>query len=703
MPSRLLALVLSLLALAAPRAAERRPIRETDLLDFVWAADPQMAPDGTLVAFVRVTADRALNTYASSIWVVPAAGGDARPMTVGRRDTAPRWSPDGRRLAFLRSVEQEGRPARAQVFALDLDGGEPRPLTALAEGVTTFAWAPDGRQLVVGSNVRGAVAPMPEPGRPAPSDARVVTRATFRADGTGYLDAGRRGRLFFVTLREDRTRPGIARPLRTGGHGDHDPVWSPDGARVYFTAQTTDEPEYAPPRVVLMQAPADGGAATEVAAVDGAITRPSPSPDGRRVAFVASLNGRPARSYDQPDLFVVDRDTGRVRNLTDGYDGDVGAGLSGDQRAPRGASATRPIWTRDGSALLVVASRDGRAPLLRVDAGTGDVTTLTDGDVDVQGATAAADGRLAVLVSTPTRLPEIVVRAVDGGTRVTRVTRLNDALLDTLDLPEPEMFWTRSFDGTRVQGWILKPPGFDPSKKYPLILQIHGGPHAAYGATFTHEFLWMAARGYVVVYTNPRGSTSYGQRFANVIQHRYPGDDYRDLMASLDDVIRRGYVDTSRLGVTGGSGGGLLTNWVITQTDRFKAAVSQRSIADWEAWWYAADFTLFSPRWFEGPPWEEPKDFLRRSPISRVDRVKTPLMLLDGDADYRTPPSAGGEAMFRALKLRKVPVVMVRFPQEGHELSRSGAPWRRIDRLRHIVGWFDRWLKGEGGTEYGGN
>jgi dipeptidyl aminopeptidase/acylaminoacyl peptidase len=292
-----------------------------------------------------------------------------------------------------------------------------------------------------------------------------------------------------------------------------------------------------------------------------------------------------------------------------------------------------------------------------------------------------------------------VVAARPGA--MARVTRLNEGLLGALDLPEPEMFWTRSFDGTRIQGWILKPPAFDPAKRYPLILQIHGGPHAAYGATFTHEFLWMAARGYLVVYTNPRGSTSYGQRFANVIQHRYPGDDYRDLMAALDEVTRRGYVDTSRMGVTGGSGGGLLTNWVITQTDRFKAAVSQRSIADWEAWWYAADFTLFTPRWFEGPPWEEPKDFLRRSPISRIDRVKTPLMLVDGDADYRTPPSAGGEAMFRALKLRKVPVVMVRFPQEGHELSRSGAPWRRIDRLRHIVGWFDKWLKGERRTEYG--
>jgi dipeptidyl aminopeptidase/acylaminoacyl peptidase len=210
----------------------------------------------------------------------------------------------------------------------------------------------------------------------------------------------------------------------------------------------------------------------------------------------------------------------------------------------------------------------------------------------------------------------------------------------------------------------------------------------------------MAARGYVVVYTNPRGSTSYGQHFANVIQHHYPGNDYRDLMAALDAVIARGYVDTGRMGVTGGSGGGLLTNWVVTKTSRFKAAVSQRSIADWTAWWYSADFTLFTPTWFQGPPWRDRKDFARRSPITNVDRIVTPLMLIEGDADHRTPPAAGGEAMFRALKLRKVPVVMVRFPDEGHELSRSGAPWRRIDRLRHIVAWFDKWLLGKAAPEY---
>ena len=262
-------------------------------------------------------------------------------------------------------------------------------------------------------------------------------------------------------------------------------------------------------------------------------------------------------------------------------------------------------------------------------------------------------------------------------------------------MPEPEEIWYTSFDGKKIQGWILKPPGFSPSTKYPLILEIHGGPHTAYGNTFTHEFQWMAAKGYVVLYTNPRGSSNYGQEFGNSIQFAYPGDDYKDLMAGVDDILKRGYVDESRLGVTGGSGGGLLTNWVVTQTTRFKAAVSQRDISDWSNFWYTADFTLFTPTWFHKAPFEDPAEFAKRSPITYVNRIQTPLMFILGDEDYRTPPGAGGEDLFRALKYLKRQTVMVRFPGESHELSRSGQPWHRIERLRHITAWFDKYLQGK--------
>jgi len=313
---------------------------------------------------------------------------------------------------------------------------------------------------------------------------------------------------------------------------------------------------------------------------------------------------------------------------------------------------------------------------------------------------ATPDGsKLVYTVSTPTRIGDLFYLERSAA-QPKRLASLNDAVFSNINLTEPEEVWYTSFDGKRIQAWLQKPPAFDAQKKYPLILDIHGGPHTAYGYVFDHEFQWMAAKGYVVLYPNPRGSTSYGQEFGNIIQYRYPGDDYKDLMAGVDEVIKRGYIDTNKLGVTGGSGGGLLTNWTIGQTTRFAAAVSQRDIANWADWWYSADFTLFQPNWFKAPPFEDPEDYRARSPITYIKNVKTPLMLILGESDYRTPPGAGGEEMFRALKFRKIPTVMVRFPNESHELSRSGQPWHRVERLEHIVGWFDHWLMGVPKPEY---
>jgi dipeptidyl aminopeptidase/acylaminoacyl peptidase len=326
---------------------------------------------------------------------------------------------------------------------------------------------------------------------------------------------------------------------------------------------------------------------------------------------------------------------------------------------------------------------------------SGRVTPLESGDHEVVAYSADQTGdKLALVLSTPTQVGDIYLTSVgsDAG-RLSQVTRVNQELVGSLTLSEPEEIWYQSFDGTRIQGWIQKPPDFDAARRYPMILEIHGGPHSAYGYAFTHEFQWLAAQGYVVFYTNPRGSTSYGQKFGNIIQYHYPGDDYKDLMVGVDTLLRRGYVDPKRLGVTGGSGGGLLTNWVITQTDRFSAAVSQRSIADWGSFWYTADFTQYTPFWFRKTPWQDPEEFRVRSPITYVDRIKTPLMLVEGESDMRTPPVSGGEIMFRALKYLKKPVVMVRFPGETHELSRSGKPRHRVERLRHIRNWFDMYLK----------
>jgi len=434
------------------------------------------------------------------------------------------------------------------------------------------------------------------------------------------------------------------------------------------------------------------------------------SPDGKQLAFVASLS-KPVRSYSQSDLYVMDATpNAKPRNLTEAFDYDIASGVGGDNAPPRAGGGSLPVWSADGRSIMVVYAKEGKANVGSFDAATGRQSDVTTGDHAVQTfrATPSAD-KFVLVISTPTRIGDLFWMDSNGQLSAStkaaivtpqQITNVNDDLFSKLNLTEPETVWYKSFDGRNIQAWVQKPPNFDPTRKYPLILNIHGGPHAAYGFVFDHEFQWMAAKGYVVLYPNPRGSTTYGQEFGNIIQHKYPGDDYKDLMAGVDELIRRGYIDEKKMGVTGGSGGGLLTNWTIGQTTRFAAAVSQRDIADWSDWWYTADFTLFQPSWFKAAPFEDPEDFKARSPITYINKVQTPLMLILGEADYRTPTGSGGEAMFRALKYRKIPTVMVRFPNETHELSRSGQPWHRIERLQHIVGWFDKWLMGVAKSEY---
>jgi dipeptidyl aminopeptidase/acylaminoacyl peptidase len=680
---------------AAAVQLEKRGVTETDLLAFTWVGDAQISPDGSTIAFVKAVVNARDNRYETAIYAVPAAGGQPpRPLTSGTRDTSPRWSPDGKTLAFVRVVEKRDGPSLPQLHVLPLDGGEARMLTDLPRGATGPVWAPDGRTLAFSSTATAADLQPPPPERR--SDVRVVDRPVYRENGNpDYVDTDRRAHVWTVRVGDSEH----AAPTRvTDGPYDESNIgWSRDGSRILFVSDRRADPYFYADDSDLYSVPAAGGEATRVASIDGVIGRFAVSNDGRRIAFVGTPQGNPIRSYDVPDLFVVDADgKAAPRNLTDRYDYDIGGGVGGDQAAPRGAGAKPIVWTADDRSLLVVASERGSANVKRIAVADARIEAVTEGAHDVMSFTASRDAStLAAVISSPVVLGDVnVVRAAGAKASPLAVTHFNDALFAGLNLTQPEEIWYPSFDGKRIHGWILKPAGFDARRRYPMILEIHGGPHSAYGNTFTHEFAWMAAKGYVVLYTNPRGSSSYGQDFGNIIQYHYPGDDYRDLMAGVDEVLKRGYVDAQRLGVTGGSGGGLLTNWTITQTQRFKAAVSQRDIADWAGFWYSADFAQFTPSWFRKAPWEDPQDFAARSPITHVAKVTTPLMLILGDQDYRTPPGDGGEQMFRALQYRRVPSVMVRFPRENHELSRAGEPWHRVERLRHILGWMDRWLNG---------
>ena len=704
---RCISVVLLLFVSVVSFPQSKRPITDKDLFRFQWIGDPQISPDGAKVAFVRVSVNEKKDGYDTALWMTSTNGGsnsDAplQMLTSGKRDSQPRWSPDGKWLVFVRGSEpKDGKPVPAQLALLSMSGGEAWTITDLPRSASNPVWSPDGKRIAFLCDANAedlAKKGKKENPEDHESDVKVITRAVYRLNGLGYLDPKHHEHIWIVDVPAGVEKKASPKQLTKGNFDESDPGFSSDGANIYFHTDQNVEPYYDVPHSEIMYVPTDGGAVQSVAKIDMGIGGLTLSPDGKRLAFRAEIT-QPVRSYSEPDLWVLEIGSQKPRNLTADYDFDVGSGVGGDNGAPRAGGGLRPMWTRDGSKIIDIVAKQGKAILASIDTQSGAVTELSKGDQAVEHFTATPDlGTVVTEISTPVMINELFVMSPDGSQR--QITNINGPLFYELTLTQPEEIWYTSFDGKRIQAWLQKPPDFDSNKKYPLILDIHGGPHSAYGWIFDHEFQFMAAKGYVVLYPNPRGSTSYGQDFGNVIQYHYPGDDFRDLMIGVDESIKKGYIDSNKLGVTGGSGGGLLTDWTVGHTTRFKAAVAQRDISDWTAWWYSADFTLFQPSWFKAPPFNDPQDFINRSPITYIKQVKTPMMFILGDADWRTPPGSGGEQMFRALKFMRIPTVMVRFPRESHELSRSGEPWHRIERLDHITGWFDKWLMGTKKPEY---
>jgi dipeptidyl aminopeptidase/acylaminoacyl peptidase len=726
------------LLLTSAMFAQKRNITEKDIFAFTWIGDTQLSPDGSRAAFVQTTVNAKRDGYDTAIYLLDAGQPmvPARRLTNGPHDAQPRWSPDGTQIAFTRAVEKDGKPQPGQLYVLSLAGGEPVQVSSMEKGVGSPQWAPNGTCIAVASETPIVAEPKTEKKEGAKaeehkSDVRIITKAVYRNNGTGYLDSKDTSQLYLFYTAKIGSKPVTPMQVTEGRFPVSEFAWHPSSSAIYYTSEHVDEPYYDLPHneIYVLGLPADGAAKDEkvplplstlVAKLTFDASGLAISPDGRRIAFHGEDQplAKP-RSHQQADLFVMDIDSGKAgvsggapRNLTASYDYEMGGGVGGDNTAPRGGGRGGLVWTSDGKSLIDVVGKHGSALLVSIDATTGTVKELTAERQAVVGFAVKPDAtKMLVLISTPVAVGDLFSVATDGSKQQTQLTDVNKELFSKLNLTMPEDMQVtpsanaKDIAGSKIESFVQLPPDFhqmsgDKTKKYPLILNIHGGPHSAYGWVFDHEMQWMAARGYVVVYPNPRGSTTYGQQFANVIQHNYPGDDFHDLMDCVDAVVKLGYVDAARMGVTGGSGGGLLTDWTVTQTTRFKAAVSQRDISDWSNWWYTADFTLFQPTWFEGAPFDKVEEFKKYSPITYITKVQTPMLFILGEADYRTPPTGGGEDFFRALKYRHIDTVMVRFPGESHELSRSGQPWHRVERLENIVSWFDKYLMGTPEPQY---
>ncbi len=657
-----------------------RPITPDDLYRLRFITDVALSPDGGRVAYVVRMADRDRDRYRAAIWIVDVDGGKPRQLSSGENDDLlARWAPDGRRVAFVsdRGPVPEGKErASRNLFVAGLDGAE-RRLTSFDDDVKDLAWSPDGKRICVVAKANWSE------GGGAPT-VRVYERLRYKSDEEGLLDLRRR-HLWLVDAAS-----GALEQLTDGDHDDLEPSWSADGRRLAFISNRTDDRDRNTIRDVWV-ATIDGSAPDRrITASDGPQEHPSFSPDGSAIAYYGHRDPRAGHAKNA-HLWVSVGGSAAPLDLLARWDRTVGSVVITDMRGL--VPLPPPAWPPDGERLYFVGSDRGTANVYEARIDGSEPTQVTRGEHQV--VTAIFDRerrRFAALIATATDPGDVYVGDIASG-ELRRLTRVNDEMLRDAYVAKPERISFKGADGWDLEGWLLKPEGFDPKRPYPLVLQIHGGPHTAYGHSFFHEFQVLAGRGYLVLYTNPRGSQSYGERFARACVGDWGGKDYEDLMAAVDHVTAQGYVDTRRLGVTGGSYGGFMTNWIIGHCDRFAAAVTARSISNnmssfgtSDIGWHFWDYEMG-----DADPYADPERYLRFSPIAFAKDVRTPLLILHAENDYRCPIEQA-EQFFTALAYLRKPVRMIRYPNDTHDLTRLGKPTNRVHHMASLIDWFDAYL-----------